>query len=187
MMNTDWSKIPAHITESEQVNLLILLEVYVDDFIGMVQSTDQAHLTKVTQRLLHAIENVFPGLDISSSSMGPAISTKKLIAEGTWKTRKDILGWLIDGIARTIELTPKKAETILLELKAIWRSKAPITASALRKLHGKLQFTSIALPSGKALLGPIDKIISMADKANAKRIKVNETLKNILRDWSALI
>ena len=185
MMNIDWSKIPAHVTNPEQVKFLTLLEVCVDDFIGMVQSTDHAYLTKVTRSLLHAIENVFPGPSISGSTMGPAISTKKLIDKGTWETRKEILGWLIDGIARTIELPPKKSEAVLLELKAIRRSKAPISVSALRKIHGKLQFTSIALPCGKALLGPIDKILSMADKANAT--KINEALKNILRDWSALI
>jgi len=186
MMDIAWSKIPAHVTEPEQVKFLTLLEVYVDDFSGMVQSTNKAYLTKVTRSLLHAIENVFPGPDISGSSMGPAISTKNIIDEGTWETRKEILGWLIDGIASTIELPPKKAEAILLELKDIRRSKE-IAVSALRKIHGKLQFTSIALPCGKALLGPIDKILSMAYKAKRRRIKVNETLKNLLHDWSVLI
>ena len=114
----------------------------------MVQSTDRAYLTKVTQSLLHAIENVFPGPDISGSNMGLAISTKKLIAEGTCETWKEIIGWLIDDIARTIELPPKKAEDILLVLKAIRRYKAAITVSALpalRKIHGKVQFNSIQL------------------------------------------
>ena len=35
------------------------------------------------------------------------MSVKKLEKEGAWETRKEILGWILDGINRTMEL-PKK-------------------------------------------------------------------------------
>ena len=120
--------------------------------------------------------------------MGPAVSKKKLIAEGTFATRKEIFRWLINVITRTIELPPNKAEKLLGTLKALQCAKSTIMVSDLRKIHGKLQFTSITLPCGKELLGPIDDaILANADIANHKRIKMNKTLKNLLTDWAALI
>ena len=44
--------------------------------------------------------------------MGPPISKQKLSQEGLWETRKEILGWMFDGIQRTIELAPKKCEKL---------------------------------------------------------------------------
>ena len=51
--------------------------------------------------------------------MGPPISVKKLIAEETCKTWKEIHGWLLDGIALTIELPTTKCDSILVELRAV--------------------------------------------------------------------
>ena len=81
---------------------------------------------------------------------------------------------------------PKRPEKVLSTLKALRRAKSTITVSDLQNIHGKLQFTSIALPCGKALLGPIDTILVKADIGNHKRIKMNKTLKNLLADWAAL-
>ena len=187
MMDIDWSKIPAHAVEPHTTKFLTLLEVYVDDFIALVQTTNPAHLLTVTRTLLHAIDNVFPGPEISGSTMGPAVSTKKLIAEGTWETRKEILGWVLDGIKRTIELPPDKVTKLLDTMRTIRRTSGTITLSDFQKLHGKLQFTSIALPCGKALLGPLDRIISETIKRKAYRIKVKPHLRDVLTDWAALL
>ena len=187
MMNIDWTTIPAHKAEPALTKFLTLLEVYVDDFIALVQSTDPTQLRTVSRHLLHAIDNVFPNPSITGSKMGPAISNKKLIEEGTWETRKEILGWLLDGIARTIELPPKKAEAILTTIKTMRRTNRPVRLNDFQKLHGKLQFCSIAMPSGKALLGPLDNIIARATATNHSTIKINDTANYLLADWAALI
>ena len=186
MMNIQWDRLPKHLHANTDAKFLTMLEVYVDDFIAMAQTTDETKLRHLSRALLHAIESVFPPPDITGSSMGPAISKKKLIAEGTWETRKEILGWVLDGIARTIELPQAKAATILKELKDTRRSSY-VTLARFQKLHGKLQFASIAIPVGKPLLGPMDRIIAQTTIANKRFIKVNETLRFLLRDWSALI
>ena len=77
------------------------LEVYINNFITMVQLNDPTHFRKVVRHLLHAIDNTFPGPDILGSGMDPAISTKKLELEGQCDTAKEILGWLFDSINRT--------------------------------------------------------------------------------------
>lgn len=187
MMNIDWTTIPAHDSNPTDTKFLTMLEVYVDDFIAIIQSTDPAHIRKVSRHLLHAIDNVFPDQHVTGSSMGPAISTKKLMAEGTWETRKEILGWMIDGIARTIELPEKKAQALLKSLKETYRSTRPIRLSTFQQIHGKLQFCSIAIPSGKALLGPLDKIIAQTMVNKKTYIKINTTAQTLLKDWYALI
>ena len=187
MMDIDWDKIPAHAIDPTQTRFLTLLEVYVDDFIALIQATDPAHIRKVSRHLLHAIDNVFPDQTVTGSCMGPAVSTKKLMAEGTWETRKEILGWIIDGIHRTIELPDKKAKALLESLKATYRSARPVALSKFQQLHGKLQFCSIAIPCGKPLLGPLDRIIANTIINRKHSIKVNDTTKTLLKDWTALL
>ena len=107
VLNIDWSKLPDPTTVSPET-FLRLLEVYIDNFIALVQSTNIGDITHLIRCLLLAITDMFPHPEITGSKMGPAISEKKLIAEGTWESCKEILGWLLDGIARTISLPTTK-------------------------------------------------------------------------------
>ena len=185
VLDINWTNIPKADRDPQEA-FLHLLEVYIDDFIALIQSTDEDHIKKLTRCLLNAISDIFPPPEVTGSKMGPPISIKKLIAEGTWETRKEILGWLLDGIALTIELPSAKYDTILAELKAT-RRLPTISTQRLRKLQGKLQFASIALPIGKPLLGPIDIILTKAINANKQTIVLKDFIKLHLRDWSALL
>ena len=87
---------------------LQLLEVYVDDYLHLVQSTDHTVLRHCSRALLHGIHGVFPPPAISGHGGVDPVSLKKLKAgEGLWETRKDILGWMRDGATRCIELAEK--------------------------------------------------------------------------------
>jgi hypothetical protein len=98
----DWATVPLPAalptSESDKQKFLNILEVYIDDFIGLIQSTNTNHLLRFSCTILSAISNVFPPPEITNNSMGPAVSVKKLVDKGTWETRKEILGWLFDGI-----------------------------------------------------------------------------------------
>ena len=118
--------------------------------------------------------------------MGLPISVKTLIAEGTWETRKEILGWLLDGIALTIELPTTKCDSILTELRAV-RRLIYVPINRLRQLQGKLQFASTALPIGKPLLGPIDVFMAKASNTKRKTVLLPTDIKHQLRDWSSLL
>jgi hypothetical protein len=48
---------------------------------------------------------------------------KKLIEDGTWPLCKEVLGWMFDGLARTIELPNKNCKEILADLKEVRRVK----------------------------------------------------------------
>jgi hypothetical protein len=120
--------------------------------------------------------------------MGPPVSLKKLVAEGTWETRKEILGWLFDGIARTIELPENKGRTIRTETKRLLRSKDKrVSLRDFQKVHGKLQFTAIAIPCGKPLLGPLDQAIALAGQRNVNYVMITDDVRLCLSDWIALI
>ena len=191
-MNIDWTTIPKSRplpeTEAEKRNFLKLLEVYIDDFIGLIQSTDKDILLRLARTILSAINNVFPPPEITNSPLGPPVSVKKLIAEGTWETRKEILGWLFDGISRTIELPENKGRTIRTETKRLIRSTSnKVELKAFQKVHGKLQFASIAIPCGKPLLGPLDRAIATANAANSSTITLSKEIRLCLEDWMALI
>jgi hypothetical protein len=66
--------------------------------------------------------------------MGPPVLEKELIEDGTWALRKEVLGWLFDGLARTIELPQKKCKEILADLKAAF-PKATRTATVRINFH----------------------------------------------------
>ena len=90
-------------------------------------------------------------------------------------------------MARTIQLPPDKASAILAQLQALRRSKKPVQLTDIQKLHGKLQFTTVALPCGKALLGPLDSLISAAAKHQCRTVKIKPHVQDLLSDWTALI
>lgn len=165
---------------------LTLIEVYLDDFIAATQSTNLTHLRQVARCLLHAIEDVFPGPDVTGSKLGPAISHKKLLAEGTWTTQKEILGWLFDGETRTIQLPPAKyASTKQRLLEALNTKTIPL--KHFQKMHGKLQHAAIAIPNSKPLMGPLDAVIADATRANNTTVTISPSTRLFLQDWQILL
>jgi hypothetical protein len=180
MMGIDWSTVsklqPPLTTESNKRDFLQLIEVYIDDFIGVIQSTNESHIRQFSRRILDGITKVFPP---------PELSEKKLIEDGIWDTRKEILGWLFDGMARTIKLPQRKCEELLLELKTV-RRLPKLKVKRFQKLHGRLQFATIAILCGKPILGQLNWYMSSAAKNKGRNLTVTEDLQAILRDWSAV-
>jgi hypothetical protein len=108
MMDIDWSTVtklqPPLTMESDKRDFLQLIKVNIDNFIGVIQSTNESHLQQFSRRILDGITKVFPPPELSGSRMAHPVSEKKLIEDGIWDTRKEILGWLFDGMAQTIKL-----------------------------------------------------------------------------------
>jgi hypothetical protein len=191
MMAVDWTtvdKLPNQpaATECDQRKFLSLIEVYIDDFIGVIQSTNKAHLLQFSRRILDGITKVFPPPILFGSKMARPIVEKKLFEGGIWDTRKEILSWLFDGMAPAIELPHHKCTKLLLELKTVHRLPK-LDVKRFQKLHGRLQFATIAIPCGKPILGQLNWYMSSASKHPGKKLVVTDSLQAILRDWSALI
>ncbi len=81
------------------LEVLRLMEVYMDDFIGLAQALSKKQLIQFTRSVLHGIHTVFPPPDPEENKDDEPISTKKLKqGDGMWSTNKEILGWLFDGV-----------------------------------------------------------------------------------------
>ena len=95
VLDISWANIPKVYRDPNEA-FLHLLEVYIDNFIALIQTTNVDHIKKLTRSLLNAISDIFPPLAITGSKMGPPISLKKLIAEGMLETWKEIILHCID-------------------------------------------------------------------------------------------
>ena len=78
-----------------------LLEVYVDNFCVLAQKSNAEELRHMTQSLIQSIFKVFLLPEVSGLRGEDSVSMKKMLeGEGIWETRKELLGWVFDGITR---------------------------------------------------------------------------------------
>ena len=81
---------------------------------------------------------IFPPPQITGHTGEDPISLKKLKdGDGLWDYRKVILGWIFDGIERSIQLPTEKIKQILIELKknsSIQKHPAPKIPTNSRKV-----------------------------------------------------
>ena len=99
-----------------------------------------------------------------------------------WEYRKIILGWIFDGIVRSIGLPDKKVKEILQELKTIGR-KGNIPLERYQQILGRLRRAAIGIPTGKGLFTPL----YIALKSTPKIVYLNQDIVLALRDWRILI
>ena len=99
-------------------------EMFVDDFISATNNTNPDHLRHFSHAMLHGIHSIFPLPKVSGHQGEDPISQKKLKqGDGIWESTKEILGWLIDGTAFTIQLMPDKCIKIAKLIKKVCEMK----------------------------------------------------------------
>jgi hypothetical protein len=185
----DWLLHPAEWPDSnieEYANkFLHVLEVYVDDFIQLAQTTDPAQLEHLARAILHGIHSVFPPPSVTGHAGEDPVALKKLKqGDGLWTTRKELLGWIFDGAKRCIELPPDKIEKLTAELHSMHRKKR-VPRKEFEQIRGRLRHACIGIPAGKGLMGPIDGAL----RGDHKWINIrgNPALKEALGDFQTLI
>ena len=151
-----------------------LFEVYVDDYIGLLQSTDPEVLRHHSRSLLHAIHQIFPPPTATEHEGEDPISHKKLAieGEGIWDTRKEILGWIFDGLNRTMELPPKKVESLRETIKTILRQNH-MEFKAFESFMGKCQHACLGIPGGSAYLGPLYTALHSAQRHKKATVQIH--------------
>ena len=127
--------------------------MFVDDFIALVQGAQNKR--RVRTILLNAINQVFRPQEPSEASYRQEpVSIKKLKkGDCTWGTNKQILGWIIDTAARTIELPPHRVERLAEILASIPSTQKRITVTKWHKVLGELCSMALALPGARNLFG----------------------------------
>jgi len=166
-----------------------LLEVYMDDFFGMMQAPTIKELHKFTRAILIGIHSIFPPPGLSNDPTDEPISIKKLKSgDGLWSTQKEILGWLFDGI--------------MLHATTKWQSDQNTctphpdiqTKTSLPRQTRKMEWTSYACnnqhPKWRGFLLLLVATIATKGKSKFyknKLIQLNSETKQALQDWTELL
>lgn len=160
------------------------IEVFVDDFVAMCQ--DVPRLEHLTRSILHGVEQVFPGPDSTGHKGGKESISAKKVGQGDadWTRLKEVLGWLVDGDNRTVQLTESKAAAYTAELRKLIR-KRRIPIARYRKIIGKLRFASLCLPAGRALMTPLN--YALRGDPNFVGCGKNSEVRESLGDWLQLL
>ena len=88
---------------------------------------------------------------LSKAHRAEAISLKKLLkGDGSWATRKLILGWIIDTLRQTLEIPAYCKETLANILEDL-KGRKRVKRQAWQSILGKLRFISIAIPGSAGL------------------------------------
>ena len=154
-----------------------LLQVYVDDFChAATQSVDGSHIPTIRRAAIHGIHALFPPTSVTNHLDGKEpLSRKKLEhGDGNFETRKEMIGFLFDGVKRTVRLPAEKAKAYIKEAHQVLRRKT-VPLRKLQALVGKLRHASVILPAAKGFFTPINtalrgtpKVIGLGQSSEAR-------------------
>jgi hypothetical protein len=128
------------------------VNIYVNDYLGLAQGGPQRQ-NRVRRILFESIDLVFRPLSPTDpSTRQEPISVKKLLkGDGAWRTRKTILGWILDSVRHTIELPPRRLQRLVDILAELPHSKTRITTKRWQQLLGELRSMVLAVPGLRGL------------------------------------
>ena len=150
--------------ESNDTPLRFVLEVYMDDYIGLAIPTSLQQLRHFSNAVMFGIHDIFPPNDIDDNN--DPISAKKLDKlDGSWATVKDILGLTFDGVEKTVWLEEDKRDAILTVLAGWLRSSQDknfgIPFSEFQSVISKIRHAFITIPAGRGLMSPFNKLLRL--------------------------
>ncbi len=133
-------------------------DVYMDDFLGLAQSSTA---TQTQQAIFNSIDAIFRAnpLPNEAPNRKAIISQSKLATgDGTWSTWKVILGWLLDTSDKTLRLPLHKADRLV----TIMQTFLPLRRTSRRKwqrLLGELRHLAVAIPGARYLFSILQHIL----------------------------
>ena len=107
MRPKNFHSIPA--TTADLTTLMTLIEVYVDDYIGVIDTITQANIVRVTRAMLHGIHSVFPPR-LSQGIMGGTLFPRRNShsSKGSGTTSRKSWGGSWTAAATRSHFLPKK-------------------------------------------------------------------------------
>ena len=119
-------------------------------------------MNALRRHLLHAIDEVLAKPDIADHQRREAVSLKKLLkGDGSWETRKLVLGWIIDTLRQTLELPPHRKEQVAQIFDSL-RGMKRVSSKKWQQILGKLRFISTAVPGSAGLFSVLQLALSKA-------------------------
>jgi hypothetical protein len=156
------------------------VDIYVDDYLGLVQGGSRRR-SRVRRIIFESIDSVFRplGPDDPSTRQEP-ISVKKLLkGDGSWQTRKTILGWVIDSVQHTLELPPRRLLRLVSILDDLPRSKTRIATKSWHQILGELRSMVLAVPGLRGLFSLLQEALRHESK---QRIRITTHMHDFLDD-----
>jgi hypothetical protein len=169
---SEYNSLPAS-TNRDKDPFKYLIEVYVDDFMGLAIPTSKRTLDHVANGVMCGIHDVFPR---NSNEEDDPISLKKLLqGDGAWDTMKDLLGFVTDG----------KRDALIATLTTWLRSSRKnkhfgIPFVEFRSAIYKIRHAFMSIPAGKGLLSPFYRILSA--QPQVAFLQRNKTLQQALAE-----
>jgi hypothetical protein len=133
--------------------------VFVDDCVlAVVENDDRKLLRRVSQATLHAIHSMFPPPEASGHAGGKDPTSRKKLEKGDarFNVEKEILGFLINGVDRTVHLSEVKMDALAKEIVTVLR-KTHVPFKRFRSLLGELQHAARIIPAAKGVFSPLNK------------------------------
>ena len=159
-----------------------ITDVFVDDFIQVGQGGTR-RMNSLRDHLLHAIDGMIAQPEDASGNIREPASVKKMSrGDGSWNSRKVILGWTIDFVRQTLELPAHRKHTlatIFTELAGVKR----IARKRWQRILGQLRFVSQAIPGSAGLFGALQLALQ---KATSGRVRINTSLRYHLTTFASL-
>jgi hypothetical protein len=136
-----------------------VIKVYVDDYIlGVIEDINRTLVRRVARAALYGIHSIFPPPHITGHTGGKdSISEKKLAKEDArFLGDKIILGFLFNGLNRTVQLPSDKAEAMFVEIQRLLK-KNRVPLKRFMTIVGRIMNATRILPAAKALTTPLYK------------------------------
>jgi hypothetical protein len=161
------------------------VDIYVDDYIGLVQGGARRR-SRVQRILFESIDAIFRPLcpDDPATRQEP-ISVKKLLkGDGSWQTRKTLLGWVVDSVRHTIELPPRRLLRLLAILEDLPRTKTRIATKRWHQILGELRSMVLAVPGLRGLFSLLQEALRHESR---RRIRLTPHMHDFLDDIRWLV
>jgi hypothetical protein len=133
-------------------------DVYVDDFIGLVQGGRSHHLHG-KRVLISSLDEVLHCLDDNTYRQEPVWVKKMLKGDATWANRKIVFGWMLATCAMTIQLPAHHAIHPFEFLDSIIPKQRRATVNKWQKLLGELRFVVLAISGGMGWHATVHRVL----------------------------
>ena len=182
--DADFTDVPSQVSDSIKYQRPVRYwDVYVDDFLGLVQGGKSTR-KKVKRALLHSLDAIMrPVSALDNPHRQEPASVKKLRkGDATWSTRKIMLGWVIDTVNGTIELSTRRRDRLRQLLFDIHPNQKVIATKVWHKVLGELRSMALAIPGARGLFSLLQEAFRH-EESTRPRLRLTRAAHGFLNDF----